>query len=201
MTEEIKDNLEEVTNELAEALAAIQIEGSRHKREAQSYVILQKFGTDCNIEARYDVRSISEVITDNYGNEFVPMDLHVMVTYPSHGGDEVELVYDRTRFLKKCCIEALKLRNEFTPKPVFCLLRSAAQKRQREHEKSAEVVRLTIVINCKGMRIGASKRFCDRHFSDQLVPGIYDISIDKRRYTADVSDSKVVTVVRRPLES
>jgi hypothetical protein len=194
----IEDNLEEAANELAEALADIQIEGSRHTRESKNYIVIQKLGTDCNIEARYDARSVSEAVTDEYDNEFIPMVLSVLVTYPSHGGAEVELALNRIAFLNECCVAARWLRDEFTPKKVYSLLCSAEDKRKRAHEKNAEVVRKTIIIN--GMRVGQSRRFCDGTFSDKLVSGIYDISIDKKRYTVDVSDSKVVTAVRRPLE-
>ena len=204
MTEEIKDNLEEATNELAVALAAIQIEESTHTRESKSYVVMQKFGTDCNIEARYDARSTSEAVTDDDGNEFVPVDLHVMVTYPSHGGADVALAFNRTTFLTECCLAAMKLRNEFMVKKVYDLLRSAEDKRKREQEKNAEVVRKAVICNCKGMRVGQSKKFCDGTFSDQLVPGTYNFTIDKKNYTAEVSDSKVVEMTRHvapPIEA
>jgi hypothetical protein len=200
---EIEDNLDAATKELAVALGAIKIEGSEHIRDSQSYVIIRKFGTDCNIEARYRKAPTSEAVSDGYGNEFIPMDMSVMVTYSSHGGADVDLVYDRVTFLRDCAFAAMKLRDEYKHKLVFTLLRSAEQKRLREHEKNAEVVRKAIIINCKGMRVGASKSFCDGTFSDQLIPGVYKIRIptlsarsDQKLYTAEVSDSKVVTVVR-----
>lgn len=193
----ITDNLAVATNELAAALGELYIEGSVHIRDSQSYVILRKHDTDCNIEARYDSRLTSERVTDCHGNEFVPMDLMVIVTYMSHGGAEVDLAFDRATFLMECCVEARKLRDKFAPTPVFFLLLSAEDKQKLEHEKNSEVVRKAVICNCKGMRVGQFKTFTDGTFSDSLVPGTYQLVIDKKNYSAEISEAKEVLVTRK----
>lgn len=188
----IENNFEQMSAELADALKALLIDGAEKIRDTKSYVILRKHGTDCNIEARFEQHSPTDCILDANGNEYVEFGLDIRVTYPTHGGADIETAENRARFILDCCAAATRVKNQFYGKMVCSLWRSKEEKAKRQQELAKEAILQAAKRMLKGMRVGAEKVFC----ADNLIPGTYELEFDKKFYTAVVADDKPITITR-----
>jgi hypothetical protein len=181
---EITDNLEEIMAEIAAVVKTINVDGAKSNVYSPHSITLQKHNTECYINIREHSRSISELITDDNGNDFMPIDLWGHVNYPSHIADDIETVTNHAQFILDCCQEARKIEERFADRKIYSLWRSAESKKECEKNKKIKMVKEFVEDNCKGMRVGNVREL---RVSSEIPNGCYEIIIKDKYYKTIIS--------------
>jgi hypothetical protein len=196
------DNLTKGSADLAADLQTLEVIGAKKIRDYPNYITLQKFGTECTINAEWTVvfGEGRVLVKDGKGNEYLQSALKVTVSHQSHASDDLDLVTNRIKFILACCEAASRLKAAHQDKKIYHVWDTVDSRELRAREQNQKIVADFVLAHGKGMRVDAKRSFCDGTVSDILVPGSYEIHTGSfgvtKKYAVTVTSSKVVEITR-----
>lgn len=159
------------------------------------YAELEDVGTSCtfHVSAR---RTDSRVTVDDQGNEWEYLKIEVSLNWPCHGQTDALTALARIRFYQKCAEMASDLQARMGKTYTHCYRTKAEveySQRAQLRRTSEQAVKIHAAAWSKGMKILER----NVHTVEGILPGSYEVDIQKRSYRIVVNDSATSASITR----